>query len=279
MILYTYINIKTGGRMDLGLENSVALITGGSVGIGLAVAKEFLAEKAGVIICARDEERLNNVVTELKTAYPGAKVYGKRCDVSKPEDIESLVAYIKSLGGVDILINNAGTGSEEKIMTAPDEKWYHYWDLHVMSALRLTRALVPIMKERPGEGVIINVTSICATQPLYYEPIYNVTKAALNMLTKCMAAEFAGYNIRALAIAPGLVLTPDWYKTAGILSKQEGITVQQYFDRIAGDMTPLGRYASPEEVAKTFVFLASKQSSYTLGTSIDVDAGAKRTLT
>jgi NAD(P)-dependent dehydrogenase (short-subunit alcohol dehydrogenase family) len=74
------------------------------------------------------------------------------------------------------------------------------------------------------------------------------------------------------------VLTPDWYKTAGILSAQEGITVQQYFDRLAGEMTPLGRYASPEEVAKTFVFLASKQSSYTLGTSIDVDAGAKRTL-
>jgi NAD(P)-dependent dehydrogenase (short-subunit alcohol dehydrogenase family) len=264
--------------MDLGLENRAVLITGGSVGIGLAVAKEFLAEKADVIICARNGERLDNVVAELKTSYPGAKVYGKTCDVSKQADIESLVEYVKSLGGVDILINNAGTGSEEKILTAADDKWYHYWDLHVMSALRLTRALVPLMKERPGEGVIINVTSICAAQPLYYEPIYNVTKAALNMLTKCMAAEFIADNIRVLAVAPGLVLTPDWYKTAGILSKQEGITVQQYFDRIAGEMTPLGRYASPEEVAKTFVFLASKQSSYTLGTSVYIDAGAIRTL-
>jgi len=264
--------------MDLGLENRVVLITGGSVGIGLAVAKEFLAEKAEVIICARNGERLENVAAELKASYPGSKVYAKSCDVSKPEDIKSLVEYVNSLGGVDILINNAGTGSEEKILTAPDEKWYHYWDLHVMSAIRLSRALVPIMKKRPGEGVIINVTSMCATQPLYYEPIYNVTKAALNMLTKCMAAEFIADNIRVLAVAPGLVLTPDWYKTAGILSAQEGITVQQYFDRIAGEMTPLGRYASPEEVAKTFVFLASKQSSYTLGTSIDVDAGAKRTL-
>jgi NAD(P)-dependent dehydrogenase (short-subunit alcohol dehydrogenase family) len=264
--------------MDLGLENRAVLITGGSVGIGLAVAKEFLAEKAEVTICARDGERLDNVTAELKASYAGAKVYGKTCDVSKAEDIENLVAYVKSLGGVDILINNAGTGSEEKILTAPDEKWYHYWDLHVMSALRLSRALVPLMKERPGEGVIINVTSICAAQPLYYEPIYNVTKAALNMLTKCMAAEFIADNIRVLAIAPGLVLTPDWYKTAGILSKQEGITVQQYFDRIAGEMTPLGRYASPEEVAKTFVFLASKQASYTLGTSVYVDAGAIKTL-
>jgi len=264
--------------MDLGLENRVVLITGGSVGIGLAVAKEFLEEKAEVIICARDGKRLDNVVAELKTSCPGSKIHGKSCDVSKPEDIASLVEYVKSLGGVDILINNAGTGSEEKILTAPDEKWYHYWDLHVMSAIRLARGLVPLMKERPGEGVIINVTSICAIQPFYYEPVYNVTKAALNMLTKCMSAEFIADNIRVLAIAPGLVLTPDWYKTAGILSAQEGITVQQYFDRITGDVTPLGRYASPEEVAKTFVFLASKQSSYTFGTSVYVDAGAIKTL-
>ena len=264
--------------MDLGLENRIALITGGSVGIGLAVAKAFLAEKAGVIICARDEDRLNNVVAELKAANPGATVHGKKCDVSKPEDIDKLLEYVKGLGGADILINNAGTGSEEKIMTAPDEKWYHYWDLHVMSALRMSRGMVPLMKERPGEGVIINVTSICAIQPLYYEPIYNVTKAALNMLTKCMAEEFIKDNIRVLAVAPGLVLTPDWYKTAGILSKQEGITVQEYFDRIAGNMTPLGRYASPEEVAKTFVFLASKQSSYTFGSSVYVDASAIKTL-
>ncbi|MCL2233769.1 MAG: SDR family oxidoreductase [Treponema sp.] len=264
--------------MDLGLENRSVLITGGSVGIGLAVAREFLAEKANVIICARDEGRVNSAVEELKAAYPGAVVHGKGCDVAKPEDIAGLVEYVKTLGGVDILVNNAGTGSEEKIMTAPDEKWYHYWDLHVMSAVRLARSLVPLMKERPGEGVIINVTSICAIQPLHYEPIYNVTKSALNMLSKCMADEFIKDNIRVLSIAPGLVLTPDWYKTAGILSKQEGITVQQYFDRIAGAMTPLGRYASPEEVAKTFVFLASKQSSYTFGTSVYVDAAAIKTL-
>ena len=263
--------------MDLGLENRIALITGGSIGIGLAVAKEFLAEKAEVIICARDEERIQKVTAELNAAFPG-KAHGMRCDVTKPEDIQVLAAYAKDLGGVDILVNNAGSGSEEKIMTADDAKWYRYWDLHVMSALRLSRLVVPMMKERNGEGVILNVTSICAAQPLYYEPIYNVTKAALNMLTKCMSAEFIADKIRVLAVAPGLVLTPDWYKTAGVLSKQEGITVEQYFDRIAASMTPLSRYASPEEVAKTFVFLASKQSSYTLGTTVYLDAGAIKTL-
>ncbi|MDR2247314.1 MAG: SDR family NAD(P)-dependent oxidoreductase [Treponema sp.] len=264
--------------MDLGLENRVALITGGSVGIGLAVAEEFLREKADVIICARNGERIEKVVEDLKASYPGSIVYGKSCDVSKLVDIESLAAYVKELGGVDILINNAGTGSEEKSMTALDEKWYYYWDLHVMAAVRLSRLLVPQMKERPGEGVIINTTSMCATQPLYYEPIYNTTKAALNMYTKCLADELIKDNIRVMSIAPGLVLTPDWYKTAGILSRQQGISVQQYFDNIAQAMTPIGRFATAEETAKLYVFLASKQAGYCLGATFHIDAGAVKTI-
>ncbi|MGL4986190.1 MAG: SDR family NAD(P)-dependent oxidoreductase [Treponemataceae bacterium] len=264
--------------MDLELANKVALITGGSVGIGLAVAEEFLKEKAQVIICARNEEKITSVVKELQAKYPNQKIYGTPCDVSKLEDIERLVSYIKEIGGIDFLINNAGTGSEETSLSASDEKWYYYWDLHVMAAIRLTRLLVPIMKEREGQGVIINTTSICSTQPLYYEPIYNVTKAALNMYSKCLADELIKLNIRVMSIAPGLVLTPDWYKTARILSEKEGITVQQYFDNIANSMTPIGRYASPEEVAKFYVFLASKQASYCLGTNFHVDAGALKTI-
>jgi NAD(P)-dependent dehydrogenase (short-subunit alcohol dehydrogenase family) len=264
--------------MDLGLENRVVLITGGSIGIGLAVSEEFLKEKADVIICARNGERVEKVVNDFRATYPHSKIYGKSCDVSKLADIESLVAYVKDLGGIDILINNAGTGSEEKSMTAPDEKWYYYWDLHVMAAVRLSRMLVPQMKERPGEGVIINTTSMCATQPLYYEPIYNTTKAALNMYTKCLADELIKDNIRVMSVAPGLVLTPDWYKTAEILSQQQGITVQQYFDNIAQAMTPIGRFATAEETAKLYAFLASKQASYCLGTNFHIDAGAVKTI-
>lgn len=264
--------------MDLGLENRMVLVTGGSTGIGLAVVEEFLKEKAGVIICARNGERVEKAVAELKAKYPAAKIYGTSSDVSKLADIEKLTAFVKEKGGVDILINNAGAGSEEKSMTAPDEKWYYYWDLHVMAAVRLSRMMVPLMKERPGEGVIINTTSMCATQPLYYEPIYNTTKAALNMFTKCLADELIKDNIRVLSIAPGLVLTPGWYGTADILSKQEGITVQQYFDNIAGDMTSIGRFATVEETAKLYVFLASKQASYCFGSSFHIDAGAIKTI-
>ena len=98
-------------------------------------------------------------------------------------------------------------------MDAPDEKWPHHWDLHVMAAVRTSRACVPLMKPRGG-GVILNTASICAKQPLGYEPIYNTTKAALVMFSKCLANELIPLNIRVNAINPGLILTPDWRKTA-----------------------------------------------------------------
>jgi len=265
--------------MDLQLKDRIVLITGGSKGIGLAVAKEFLENEAQVVICARDTDRLSSVVADLKNEFPSTRVWGKGCDVTDLAQIEALVKFMETeIGGVDILINNAGAGSEETNMDAPDEKWYHYWDLHVMSAIRLSRLCVPLMKERPGEGVIINTASMCATQPLYYEPIYNTTKAALNMYSKCLAAELIKDNIRVSTLSPGLVLTPDWYSTAGKLSEKEGITVQQYFDRIAQQLAPIGRFASAEEVSHFFVFLASPLCSYCLGTNFHVDGGAIQVL-
>lgn len=265
--------------MDLGLEKRVVLITGGSVGIGLSIAEEFLKEHPRVVICARNEDRLNKAVEDLQARYPGKDVFGKSCDVSKLADLETLVRYVEqAVGGINILINNAGTGSEEKNMSAPDEKWYHYWDLHVMAAVRLCRLCVPLMKKSPTGGVIINTASLCAMQPLYYEPIYNVTKAALNMYTKCLADELIKDNIRVMAVSPGLVLTPDWQKTAAILSKKEGITVDQYFNNIAKAMAPIGRFSSPSEVARFYVFLASEHASYCLGTNFHVDGGATRAI-
>ena len=265
--------------MDLELQGRIVLVTGGSVGIGLGVAEAFLSEKAKVVICARDAARIDSVVADLKAKYKTQDVWGIPCDVSKLKDIEAVVAFMKNtVGGINILINNAGTGSEETNMDAPDEKWYYYWDLHVMAAIRLCRLCVPLMKKTPGEGVIINTASMCAMQPLYYEPIYNVTKAALNMYTKCLADELIKDKIRVMAVSPGLVLTPDWYKTAGILSKKEGITVEQYFNRIATAMTPIGRYASVEEIAQTYLFLASSKASYCLGTNFHIDAGATKVI-
>jgi NAD(P)-dependent dehydrogenase (short-subunit alcohol dehydrogenase family) len=258
--------------VDLKLEGQVAVITGGSVGIGLAVAEGLAAEGVHLALCARDGERLREVGARIRDAQ-GVRVLTVPADVTKPADIITLSQEVeKEFGGADILINNAGTGSEEKIMDAPDEKWQYYWDLHVMAAVRMSRAIVPLMRRRGG-GVIINNASICAKQPLGYEPIYNTTKAALVMFSKCLANELIGESIRVNTISPGLILTPDWWKTAGILSQQEGITAQEYLDRIARENAPIGRFGSPEELANFFVFLCSPLASYCVGSTYYVDGG------
>jgi NAD(P)-dependent dehydrogenase (short-subunit alcohol dehydrogenase family) len=258
--------------MDLELKGKVAVITGGSVGIGLAVAEALAAEGVHLVLCARDEPR---VLTEAKRIQDqfGVKVVGVQADVSKAEDIDVLLKRVeKEFGGADILINNAGTGSNEKIMTAPDEKWQYYWDLHVMAAVRLSRGLIPFMRQR-GWGVILNNASICAKQPLDYEPIYNVTKSALMMFSKVLSNEVVGDNIRVNCINPGLVLTPDWVKTAKQLTEGTDQTYEQYLDGVAKRFAPIGRFASPEELAHFFVFLCSDKASYCVGSTYYVDGG------
>jgi NAD(P)-dependent dehydrogenase (short-subunit alcohol dehydrogenase family) len=146
-----------------------------------------------------------------------------------------------------------------------------------MAAVRLARGLVPLMRKRGG-GVILNNGSICAKQPLYYEPIYNTTKAALMMLSKCMANEFIKDNIRVNCINPGLVLTPDWVSTAKKLTEGTDSTWEAYLDQIAKSSTPVGRFASPEELADFFVFLCSPRSSYCIGATYYVDGGWLNTL-
>lgn len=263
--------------MNLELNGKVAVVTGGSVGIGLAVVEALAEEGVRIIACARNENRLLRAAESVEAAH-GVRVVGIAADVTRPEDIEGVAAAAeREFGGVDILINNAGTGSEETIMEAPDEKWQYYWDLHVMAAVRMSRALVPLMKRRGG-GVIINNASICAKQPLGYEPIYNTTKAALVMFSKCLANEVVGDNIRVNTVNPGLIRTPDWHKTASILGEKEGITADEYLDRIAKENAPIGRFAEPRELADFFVFLCSPRAGYCVGSTYYVDGGWLRTV-
>ena len=255
--------------MDLQLSGKVAVVTGGSAGIGLAVARGLAAEGVHVALCARDEQRLRSVASEIT----GVRVLPVPADLTAPDGAAALAAAVADeFGGADILINNAGTGSEEKILTAPDERWQLYWELHVMAAVRLARALAPGMKERGG-GVILHNASICATQPLGYEPIYNVTKAALVMFSKCLANELIGDNIRVNAVNPGLVMTDDWVKTAKLLTADTDQTWEQHLQKIAEDNAPIGRFASPAEIADLFVFLCSPRASYAVGSTYYIDGG------
>jgi NAD(P)-dependent dehydrogenase (short-subunit alcohol dehydrogenase family) len=258
--------------MDLELKGKVAAITGGSVGIGLAVAEALAKEGVHLALCARNEERVQAQAQAISDKY-GVRVIGVPADVSQAADVERFIGAIQqTFNGVDILINNAGTGSEETIASASDERWQYYWDLHVMAAVRLSRSMAPMMRARGG-GVILNNASICATQPLGYEPIYNVTKAALVMFSKCLANELIPDNIRVNTVNPGLVLTPDWRKTATLLTAGTEVTPDEYLEKIARDNAPIGRFASPDEIAHLFVFLCSPRASYCVGSTYYIDGG------
>lgn len=258
--------------MDLQLENKVAVITGGSMGIGLAIAQGLAKEKAHVVLCARDEAATAEQAQQIQRSY-GVQALGLGCDVTRPADMEAVVAAVEqTFGGADILINNAGTGTNETIMTAPDDRWQYYWDLHVMAAVRLARGLVPGMRRRGG-GVILNNSSICAKQPLGHEPIYNVTKAALMMLSKCLADELIRDNIRVNCINPGLIMTAGWTDHAKEVTAGTDTTWQEYLNGIAREKAPIARFATPEELADFFVFLCSPRASYCVGSTYYVDGG------
>ncbi len=258
--------------MDLNLKGKTAVITGASSGIGFAIAQGLSAEGVQVIVNGRGKDKVNEACSMIgELAVPAIG------DVGTVEGVAAVVEAADALGGADILINNAGAGSNETIMEAPDEKWQSYWDLHVMSAVRLARGLVPQMQSK-GAGVVLNNASICAVQPLWYEPIYNVTKSALMMFSRTLATELIDQNIRVNCINPGLVQTPDWEKTARELTADTTGDWQGYLQSVADEHAPIKRFCSPEELADFFVFMCSDRASYCVGSTYFVDGGMKMTV-
>jgi 3-oxoacyl-[acyl-carrier protein] reductase len=260
--------------MDLELRGKTAIITGGSVGIGLAIAEGLAAEGADLVLVARDAARLEAEAARI-TAEFNVRAHPVAADVAEAEGIARAISKTQAIGGADILINNAGAGTNETIMEAPDEKWQHYWNLHVMAAVRLARGVVPMMRARGG-GVILHNASICAAQPLWYEPIYNVTKAALVMFSKTLANEVIGDNIRVNTINPGLVLTPDWVKTAKQLTNNGDW--QAHLQSVADEHAPIKRFATPREIADFVTFLCSPRASYSVGSTYFIDGGMLKTI-
>ena len=263
--------------MDLGLRGKVAVITGGSTGIGLAVAEGLAAEGVDLVLAARQADRVSDAAAKTADRF-GVRAVGVSCDLAGAAGADALIAAVeREFGGCDILINNAGTGTNETIMEAPDSKWQAYWELHVMAAVRLARGLVPFMKKRGG-GVILHNASICASQPLWYEPIYNVTKAALVMFSKSLAAEVIKDKIRVNTVNPGLILTGDWIKTAKQLTADKGGDWEGYLQSVAREHAPIDRFATAEELANFFVFLCSERASYSVGSTYFVDGGMLKTI-
>jgi NAD(P)-dependent dehydrogenase (short-subunit alcohol dehydrogenase family) len=257
--------------MELGLKGKVAIVTGGTQGIGRATAEKLAQEGASVVICARRQELLDEVAGAIQAA--GGRALGVKSDVSKLEDCQRIVAEaLKAFGRIDILVNNAGTSNRGKFLEVPDSTWQADLDLKVFGAIRLIRGVIPEMRKQGG-GRIINLTNIGAKQPKAESMPTAVSRAAGLAMTKALSKEFAADNILVNTVCIGLIKAGQHETTAS----KKGVPVEQLYEGLAKDI-PLKRVGEAEEVANVITFLASNAASYVTGTSINLDGGTSGVL-
>ena len=251
--------------LELGLSGKIAIVTGGSDGLGYATAKLLAAEGAKVAICARREDHLTAAAERL-AAETGGTIEAVPADVTRAEDCEALVARtVESLGGLDILVNNAGASAASALEEVSDEAWQADFDLKVMAAVRLCRLAVPHMRERGG-GAIINASIGGGKAPKAKQLPTSLTRAAGLNLTKSLANELAGDGIRVNAICIGLIKSAQWERRAA-----EG-SLDALYARMA-ESVPLGRIGEAEDYANLVAFLCSQAGSYITGTAVNLDGG------
>lgn len=256
--------------MDLGLAGKVALITGGSRGLGLASARALVAEGCHVSICARGAERLEQAAEQLRATVPSTtEVLAIRADVSQAGDVTRLVeTTVNHFGGLDVLLNNVGLGRGGSLDETSDEVWHEALDHTLFPAIRMSRAIVPHLRRRGG-GAILIVSSIFGREA-GGRMTYNVVKAAEISLGKALAQQLARDNIRVVTIAPGSILFPGGSWHARQQADPEGIAE---FVRCE---LPFGRFGRPEEVGDVVAFLASPRASWISGTTVVVDGSQSR---
>ena len=253
--------------MDLGLRNKVVLVTGASRGIGKRIALAFAQEGAQLCCCARHAEGLQAAAGEL--AVLGAEVEAVVADATTPEGAEKVVRRARErFGGLDVLVNNVGGSVWTPFAELTDEEWARVFDLSFFSAVRVTRAAIPLLEQRGG-GAIVNISSIFGRET--GGPVsYNAAKAAMISMTANLAREAAGKNIRVNSVAPGSILFPGGSWERRLKADPEGI--QAFVEA----NIPFGRFGTPEEVASVVVFLASQQASWVTGACLNVDGGQSR---
>jgi len=260
--------------MDVRMDGRVAVITGGSTGLGLAMAKEFAASGASVGILARKADVLATAKAEIRKAAgkTNAKVEGYSCDVSKAAPIAETWKKIEAdFGKVDIVVNNAGISHAKAFDTVTDEDWQGDLDLKLFAAIRLCRLALPGMRERKW-GRVVNVLNIGAKAPGANSTPTSVSRAAGLALTKAMSQENAKHGVLVNAMLVGLIDSDQWqrrHKTAA----GEGKTYEEFLASMAGRI-PLGRMGKAEEFARMACFLCSDAGSFITGVAINVDGGA-----
>ncbi len=244
------------------LDGKVSLITGGGTGIGAACARMFAQEGATVVITGRRKDALEPVAREIENANGRALVVAG--SVTDEAHTQSAVAQaVRTFGALNVLINNAGTGSFGKLLHETDEAtWNEMLAINLTGAYRMIKAAVPEMI-KAGGGSIVNVSSIASLVGIPMTAAYSASKGGMDALTRCVAMDYAQQKIRCNSVCPGLVDTP---MASELINDREAL---------AQIMTayPLGRYGTPEEVAKLILYLASDESAWVTGSIFPIDGG------
>ncbi|MBZ5612188.1 MAG: SDR family oxidoreductase [Acidobacteriia bacterium] len=244
------------------LKNKVAIVTGGSRGIGRSTAEVFAREGATAIICGRKQNTLEEVAAENKGL--AGRIVPRACHVGKLEELERLVDSVTSeFGKIDIVVNNAATNiAQGPAIEMDDSQFDKMVEVNLKSAYRLTRLVAPGMVKR-GSGSIINIASIAGLRPQFHGLLYSMTKAALIMMTQSYAVELGQSGVRVNAIAPGLIQT--------VLSEYYWKDQSRWEQMLSRQ--PIKHLGQPIEVAEVALLLASDASSYLTGQTIVVDGG------
>jgi 3-oxoacyl-[acyl-carrier protein] reductase len=253
--------------VEINLKGRKALVTGGSRGIGFAIARRFAEAGADIAIMARRSGPLDEAAAAIGLR-PGQKVVAVSCDVARPDDIKSgFERVIQAFGSIDILVNNAGTSNSGPFEQITDELWQQDIDLKLFAAIRLTRLAWPLMRQQKW-GRVINVLNTAAKAPRPGSAPTSVTRAAGMALTKVLAGEGAPYQILVNALLVGFIESDQWVRRA----EKAGVPLADFLAGMAKDI-PLGRVGKAEEFANVACFLASDAGSYVTGTAINVDGG------
>jgi NAD(P)-dependent dehydrogenase (short-subunit alcohol dehydrogenase family) len=253
--------------MDLGLKSRRVLVTGGSLGIGYAVAKGFLDEGCDVVIVARNEERLQTAAERLAQTA-GTRIQAKAIDLARSGAAEALADEYRD---IDILVNNAGAIPTGDIFEVDEARWREAWELKVFGYVNLSRAIYRHMRGRPPK-VIVNVIGMGAERPQWRYVCGNAANVALNGFTRSLGGRSIDDGIRVVGVNPGAVETERW---RGIhMARAEKILgdASRWREVLSPDL-PLKRVATPEEIADVVLFLASERASWVCGEVVNVDGG------